>query len=117
MAWLESAQANRIGVALLVALGLSLVATLLSGDGADTAAGRLGGDYPAFYAAGTIAAEDGLEHVNDLAHLEAAQRDLFPPGDGDEGFLTWAYPPHVALLPHPGDCKPSGEPRSGIPVC
>lgn len=100
VSWLAGAQAKRLSVALLVALALSLLLTLLSGSGADTGAGRLGGDYPAFYAAGRIAADDGLEHVNDLDHLEAAQVDLFP-ADEDEGFLTWAYPPHVALVYRP----------------
>jgi hypothetical protein len=84
----------------LAALAIAFVATLTSGEGADTAAGRLGGDYPAFYAAGRIAASGDLDEVNDLERLEAAQEDLFP-ADEDEGFLTWAYPPHVALLYRP----------------
>lgn len=100
MTFLASPRATRIAVAVLLALAVAFVATLTSGEGADTAAGRLGGDYPAFYAAGRIAATGDLDEVNDLDRLEAAQEDLFP-ADEDEGFLTWAYPPHVALLYRP----------------
>jgi hypothetical protein len=98
--WLASPRARRASVAVLAALAISLVATLASGEGADTGAGRLGGDYPAFYAAARIAADGDLDEVNDLERLEAEQADLFP-ADEDEGFLTWAYPPHVALLYRP----------------
>lgn len=100
MSWLTSAQARRVAVALLAALAISFVATLASGEGADTGAGRLGGDYPAFYAAARIAADGDVEEVNDLRRLEAEQADLFPEND-DDGFLTWAYPPHVAVLYRP----------------
>ena len=100
MTFLESPRATRISVALLAALAIAFVATLLSGEGADTDAGRLGGDYPAFYAAATIAADGDLDQVNDLGRLEAEQAELFP-DDEDEGFLTWAYPPHVAVLYRP----------------
>ena len=100
MTLLESPRAHRIAVALLAALAIAFVATLTSGEGADTGAGRLGGDYPAFYAAATIAADGDVEEVNDLDRLEAEQEELFP-ADEDEGFLTWAYPPHVAVLYRP----------------
>jgi len=100
MRFLESPRATRVAVALLFAMALAFVLTLTSGEGADTAAGRLGGDYPAFYAAGRIAADGDLDEVNELDRLEAAQADLFP-ADEDEGFLTWAYPPHVALVYRP----------------
>lgn len=100
MTVLESGRARRLAVAILAALAVSFAATLASGEGADTAAGRLGGDYPAFYAAARIAADGDLDEVNDLRRLEDAQADLFPE-DEDEGFLTWAYPPHVALLYQP----------------
>ena len=99
MGWLASDQAKRLSIAILFAFALSLVLTLVSGSGADTSAGRLGGDYPAFYAAGRIAGDQGLEHVNDLEYLETAQADLFP--SDETGFLTWAYPPHVALAYQP----------------
>lgn len=97
---MSEGQLRRLSLAILVALGISFVATLASGEGADTGAGRLGGDYPAFYAAARIAADGDVDEVNDLGRLEAAQRDLFPE-DEDEGFLTWAYPPHVAVLYRP----------------
>ena len=100
MTWLSSPRATRVAVALLVALAVAFAATLTSGEGADTGAGRLGGDYPAFYAAARIAADGDVDEVNDLDRLEAEQEDLFP-DDEDQGFLTWAYPPHVAVLYRP----------------
>jgi hypothetical protein len=100
LAWLESDRARRFAAALLAALAVSFVATLLSGEGVDTGAGRLGGDYPAFYAAARIAADGDVDEVNDLGRLEAEQADLYPEDD-EEGFLTWAYPPHVAVLYRP----------------
>ncbi len=99
-AWLATARTRRLAAAVLVALIASFVATLASGDGAATGAGRLGGDYPAFYAAGRIAADGDLDEVNDLRRLEAEQEDLLP-AEAPDGFLTWAYPPHVALLYRP----------------
>lgn len=117
MSWLEGDRARRIAVALLAALAVAVVATLASGDGADTAAGRLGGDYPAFYAAGRIAADGDLDEVNDLERLEREQADLFP--DAEDGFLTWAYPPHVALLYRPLtalDYRPSYAVHTAIMV-
>lgn len=104
-AWTENGTVRRLSVAVLAALALSLLLTLLSGTGAETGAGRLGGDHPAFYAAGRIASDEGLDAVNDLDHLEAAQADLFP-GEEGEGFLTWAYPPHVALVYQPLSALP-----------
>jgi hypothetical protein len=100
MTFLESPRATRLAVAVLFAFGAAFLLTLTSGEGVDTAAGRLGGDYPAFYAAGRIAADGDLDEVNELDRLEAAQADLFP-ADESDGFLTWAYPPHVALLYRP----------------
>ena len=100
MRFLESPRATRIAVALLFAMALAFVLTLTSGEGPDTAAGRLGGDYPAFYAAGRIAASGDYDEVNDIERLALEEADLFP-ADEDEGVLTWAYPPHVALLYRP----------------
>lgn len=97
-AWFEDERTRRLSAALLLALVLSIVIALASGSGADAAGGRLGGDYPAFYAAGRIAAAQGLDSVNDLDSLRDAQAGLFP---GEDGFLTWAYPPHVALAYRP----------------
>jgi hypothetical protein len=94
-------QVTRLSVAVLAALTVSLLVTLLSGSGAETATGRLGGDYPAFYAAGRIARDQGLDEVNDLDALADAQADLYPEDEAGDGFLTWAYPPHVALLYRP----------------
>jgi Glycosyltransferase family 87 len=88
---------QRAAVALLIALGLSLALTLASGSGAGTAAGRVGGDYPSFYAAGRIARADDYDQLHDPARLEAEESNL---GIHD-GYIAFPYPPHVALAYEP----------------
>lgn len=82
--------------AIAAAFAVAFVASLLLGSGASGAAGRLGGDFPAFYGAGTIAADGAWDELYDLDVQLAAQSALFPDGDGD--VLYFAYPPHVAAL-------------------
>ena len=79
----------------LAAVPLIVVATT---DGVDAGQDRLGGDYPAFYGAGRIAATgDWAELYLSSRQLEA-QSDLFTePGN----FLYFAYPPQVAALYRP----------------
>ena len=80
-------------IALLVALAAAFVFVIASGDGSDTASGRVGGDFPAFYSAGTIVADGDIEHLWDPATQAAAQDGLL--GDED-GFIMFPYAPHVA---------------------
>jgi len=82
--------------AVAVALAIAFAIALMSGSGAETAAGRLGGDYPAFYAAGRLVTSAERAEMYDPARQEQAQQGLFP-GDNDEGLLYFAYPPHTAL--------------------
>lgn len=81
--------------ALLAALALAFVLSLV-GSGSDTATGRLGGDLPAFYGAGTIVLEGDAAHLYSWERQGLAQTGLFP-ADEPEGFLAFAYPPFVAL--------------------
>ena len=63
------------------------------GSGAGTATGRLGGDFPSFYGAGSIVARGDGDRLYDPALQAEVQADLF--GD-DTGFLYFAYPPYYA---------------------
>ncbi len=78
---------------LLLALGAAFVFVILSGDGSGTASGRVGGDFPAFYSAGTIVADGDIEHLWDPATQAAAQDELL---GGEDGFIMFPYAPHVA---------------------
>jgi len=80
----------------LAALAAVFALALLSGDGATTMfGGRLGGDYPAFYAAGQIVAEGEAAHLYALETQRDYQKPLI---GGQSGVLPFAYPPPLALL-------------------
>ncbi len=85
--------------AALFALAASLVITIVGASGADGVSGRLGGDFPAFYAAGEIVAEGDWDALYEPDRQLAAQESLF--GDSEGSFLYFAYPPHVAPLYRP----------------
>ncbi len=78
---------------LLGAVGLAFVIVIMAGDGSDTAGGRVGGDFPAFYSAGSIVADGDIDNLYDPATQATAQADLL----GDEtGFIMYPYAPYVA---------------------
>ena len=86
--------------ALAFAVAFAWVISLVGSGGADAAAGRLGGDYPAFYAAGSIVADGDWAELYSPDRQLAAQEDLF--GADEEGaYLYFAYPPYVAKLYEP----------------
>jgi hypothetical protein len=95
---LSTARLERLARALLVALAVAFVITLAAGSGSKTASGRVGGDYPAFYGAGTIVADGDGHDLYDISPggaQDRSQRDLY----GDEGgFLYYVYPPPVAAF-------------------
>lgn len=93
--WLAHPTVVRLARALAFALALSFCFTLVTGSGARTASGRLGGDYPAFYVGGDLIASADRHDLYDPAVQARAQAGLFP--DDEEGVLAFAYPPHVAL--------------------
>ena len=80
-------------VLVLAALGAAFVFVVLAGSGSDTASGRVGGDFPAFYGAGSIVAAGDIDRLYDPTVQAAAQTDLL--GDED-GFIMYPYAPHVA---------------------
>ena len=88
---------TRVARAVAVALAAAFVVALISGSGAKTASGRLGGDYPAFYAAGRLITSHERSSMYNPARQAETQQGLFP-GDSDDGLLYFAYPPHTALV-------------------
>ena len=80
---------------LLAAIAVAFIIAVLSGNGASTLTGRLGGDYAAFYGAGHIIAEGEFGELYNWKRQLDAQNDLFP---GEEkSFLPFMNPPYVAL--------------------
>ncbi len=80
--------------AILIAVAAAFVIVLSTGSGPNTISGRIGADYPAFYAAGKIVSAG--EHRN-LYSAETQQRFQQPLLDNRSGLLPFAYPPFVAL--------------------
>lgn len=99
------ARANRFAVAIMFSLALAFVFAAYVGAGIGEQPGptpsaavevegpRLGGDYAAFYGAGSIVWNGDIDSLYDPAVQTAAQVGL-----GLDGFLAFAYPPHVAVV-------------------
>lgn len=85
--------------AALFAVVAAFAISVLGSTGADTVSGRLGGDFPAFYAAGSIAADGDWANLYDPDRQLAEQARLFP--ESDDSFLYFAYPPHAAAAYRP----------------
>ncbi len=83
----------RLKVLPLAALVTLAVVMFLGALVAPDDSGQLGGDFPAFYAAGSIVADDGYDDLYDLEVQRAAQRGLL---ENEDGVLFFAYPPFVA---------------------
>lgn len=82
------------------AIALTLfIATLAAAD-SPAPADRIGGDYPAFYGAGRIAADGDWGNLYEFDRQVEAQAGLHP---ADEGEVAWffAYPPQVAFAYQP----------------
>src|SRR4051812_30744108 len=89
-------RARRVACALLLALGVAFLISVLGGSGTTAAVGRLGGDYPAFHAAGEMVLAGDGDHLYD-PHRQAAAQAPYYGDDDDGGYLPFAYPPVVAL--------------------
>ena len=87
-----------LGVIAAIAIAL-FVATLAAAD-SPAPAHQIGGDYPAFYGAGRIAAGGDWGNLYDFDRQVEAQAGLHP---ADEGEVAWffAYPPQVAFAYQP----------------
>lgn len=76
----------------LASIVVSFAAVVLAADGGSSLAGRIGGDFPAFYGAGTIVADGDLDQLYDIERQARAQEGLLDEGSA----LYFAYPPPVA---------------------
>jgi len=87
----------RFSRALLFALGIAVAVASIAGAGIGDdqapSGGRLGGDFPAFYGAGGIVRAGDIDQLYDPARQKQEQTDL-----GLDGYLAFAYPPHVAAV-------------------
>jgi len=84
---------NVYPAAIVAVLAGVVVLTVLAGTGTSSDGKHLGGDYPAFYAAGTIAADGDWDRLYEAEAQQQAQLGLV---DDEGGFLYFAYPPPVA---------------------
>jgi hypothetical protein len=82
-------------LALLTGFAIGFLIHILSGEGASTLIGRVGGDYPCFYAAGRIIAEGEGRNLYSSERQHSDQLNLFP--ENKDFFIPFPYPPHVAL--------------------
>lgn len=84
---------RRAAFSVLIAMCLAVTLQVASADGPDAIAGGLGGDYPSFYAAGSVVLDDvGLdaEELYDPQTQFAAQAPVLPVDE--DGNLYFAYP-------------------------
>ena len=81
-------------LALLMVVAAAFIIVAASGAESSTVGGRLGGDFPAFYTAGSLVATGQIDDLYDPGAQSAQQTDLL---GGDAGYLAFAYAPHVAL--------------------
>jgi len=82
-------------IAFLAVLAVSFVIVVGSGSGSSTVGGRIGGDFPAFYSAGTLVANGHIDNLYDPVAQASVQSELL---GSERGFLAFAYAPHVALV-------------------
>jgi len=81
-------------LALLIGMGIGFLIFVFASRGAVGLWGRLGGDYPAFYAAGRLVLDGRVAEIYSFKLQQAQQSDLFPGAEGK--FLPYVYPPFVA---------------------
>ena len=84
---------------LVFGAAIGFLASLMSGNGVSTLAGRLGADYPAFYAAGKIIAEGDVRWLYSSERQVSAQKGLFP--SHETLFMPFPYPAFVAVAYSP----------------
>ncbi len=79
-------------LAVLATLGIVLLVATVRYDVGDPDT-RLGGDYPSFYAAGSIVASGASDELYSPERQQAEQAGLI---DDEGGYLYFSYPPFVA---------------------
>ena len=95
MDWLTDERLRLYPGALFAAFILAFSFTVLTADGARAVSGTLGGDYAAFHAVGSLVADGRVDELYDWRVQAEAQKGLHP--EDPTGFLSFAYPPFVAL--------------------
>jgi len=91
--WISPWLWQRIPFVIIAGMIVGFLIVLVTAEGAVTATGRLGGDYPAFYSAGRIVVEGDWENLYSLERQAEEQESLLGVGR----LLYFAYPPFVAL--------------------
>jgi hypothetical protein len=81
---------------LALSFAIAIPISALGGEGSRALVGRVGGDFPAFYAAGRLLAAGRGRDLYDWQIQSEFQADLHPETEGR--FLAFSYPPFVALL-------------------
>lgn len=79
----------------LAVVAVAFLIVVASGRGSTTVGGRVGGDYPAFYSAGSLVADGRVDDLFSPVAQSAEQVDLL---GSSEGFFAFAYAPHVAVV-------------------
>ncbi len=88
--------AKRLPGAVLIAMALAVVVSVIAWETGDGTTEAPGGDYPAFYGAGRIVSDGDVIDLYSLDRQVAAQAGLF--GDDDRGSAWYfAYPPQLAV--------------------
>ncbi len=80
------------------AVAVAFAFVILAGNGSSTASGRVGGDFPAFYGAGSIVANGEIDDLYDPSTQAAAQDHLL---GQEDGFIMYPYAPYVAAAYSP----------------
>jgi hypothetical protein len=100
----ERGRAHRIAIAFLVAIAIAVAAQSVVASQSDAPANVIGGDFPAFYGAGSIVLDGDWDELYSIGRQAEAQRGLHDDGE----VWYFAYPPQVAvayvplaLLPYP----------------
>ncbi len=98
---------RRLPAALLIAVALAVVVSVIMWERGTGPADAPGGDYPAFYGAGRIVLDGDLADLYSLERQAAAQEGLF--GDDEPGSAWYfAYPPQLAVAYAPLAAVPYG---------
>ena len=87
-------------LAVIAALAIAPLLGAIGAAGSEAPGASIGGDYPAFYGAGSIAAAGDLDHLHDVGRQIEAQDGLHR---AEEGEVTrfFPYPAQVAVLYQP----------------
>lgn len=94
-------------IGVIVALVVAIVIVALGAVGSEAPATGIGGDYPAFYGAGRLAAAGEWDGLYDFDNQVAAQADLYATDRGPVARF-FAYPPQVAWWYQPLAALPYG---------